>query len=144
MAHRGPERALVHVLLAQLAGVGRGAAARVAVDAVHALRAVLAQVTWAVVHVLLAVGPSETFGTGTLVSQRVQLLAGPSVLARRRVAGDVVTLAVLAGVAWLAHARVRAVRVEALAVHARVGQALHDVLAAGGASEAGRARALVR
>ena len=44
---------------------------------------------------------------------------------------------------WL-YSRVGAVRVEALAVHARVGQALDDVLAAGGPPEAGRARALVR
>lgn len=60
LAHRRPQRALVHVLFAKSPGVRGRALARVAVDAVDAGSAVLALVTRAVVDVLLAVLPSET------------------------------------------------------------------------------------
>lgn len=60
LAHVRAQAALVHVAFAKFAGKGRRARARVAVDIVHAGCAVLAQVAWTVVNVLLAVLSFET------------------------------------------------------------------------------------
>jgi len=49
------QAALVHITFAEFAGKCRRADARVAVDVVHAGGAVLAQITWTVINVLLAV-----------------------------------------------------------------------------------------
>ena len=65
MADRGPQGALVDVVLAELARVRRRADALVPVDVVDARRPVLAQVARTVVYVLLAVLTQETCNVQT-------------------------------------------------------------------------------
>lgn len=61
LADRWPQRTLVHVVLAELAGKAGRATAVVGVDAVHACPTVLAQVARAVVRVFLAVLALKTW-----------------------------------------------------------------------------------
>jgi hypothetical protein len=65
LAHVRSQAALVHIAFTQFTSKGRRAGARVAVDVVHARCAVLAQVAWAVVDVLLAVLALETWREDT-------------------------------------------------------------------------------
>lgn len=142
LAHARPHGALVHVLLAQLARVGRRAAAGVAVDIVHAGRAVLTQVPRAVVDVLLAILAAETHRALALIAEGVHLSTFTIILAWRRVARDVLAFAVLSSVARVAHAFVGAVCVVALPAHTGVAVALHYVIATRAPREARRTRAL--
>lgn len=59
-ANTGPQSALVHVLVAIRASEGRRTLARIRVDSVHATGSVLAQMTWAVVDILLTISTGET------------------------------------------------------------------------------------
>jgi len=139
-----PQSALVHVLIAVRARERRRALTRVTVDPVHTRSSVLAQMSGAVVDVLLTVGSSKTWRASAFVVEGIDGFAGSTILARRRAAWNVLVLAVLSGVSNVAVALVRSVRVDTSSVDAGILLALVDIDGAIVSGESGRARALVR
>lgn len=144
LAGVGHQLAFVDVLRAELTCEFRFALAVVGVDSVHTRPSILALVTRTVVDVVVAVFSCKTWHTGALVAGVSLLDAGSSVVAGRRVAGQVAALAVFphelrrtltSEAAHLvdAHAAISAGR--------RVRFALVDVLFAGFSAEERRAGA---
>lgn len=132
LADRRLLHALVHIRFAVLAGKARRTLAVIGVDPVHTGGTVLAQITRAVVNILLAIFALETGWTFALIVELGRLLTGASVLARRRRARNVGRFTVLAGISGITHALVGTVRIDALAtIQAGILDALLDILGAG-------------
>lgn len=97
-----PQRALVDVLFAKLAGVRRRTLTVVAVDEVDASGAVLAQVARTVVNIFFAVLTAVACGALAFIVEVVHLFAGTVIQTWRRIARDVIVLTVPACIAWIA------------------------------------------
>lgn len=144
LAGVGHQQALVNVLCAELTCEFWFTLAVVGVDSIYTRPSVMTFVTWTVINVLVAVFSCKTWHTGAFVAGLSPLDAGSSVMAGRRVAGQVAALAVLARVLQRAAALVAADLVDA---HSAVlaGRLAHvalvDVLLAGLSGEEGRAGA---
>lgn len=86
LAYVRVNRALVHIVLAVLSSVLGWAFARVSIDAVHALSAILTKIVAAIVYVDLAFVAGETVWTVTLEVVPVQLTTPAVVVTWIRVA----------------------------------------------------------
>jgi hypothetical protein len=143
LADGRPQRALVDVLGAEPPGVRRRALARVRAYAVDARPPVLTLMSRTIVDVLFAVGPAETGRAITGICMLITLATLSAIQTWTGIAGNVLALAVLSCVAFVASARVAAVCVVALAVHARFVPALVLVVLAFGTRESWGTFALV-